>query len=200
MVGNQTLIKEYETIHASTSWGGTSVKNLRFIKPLVDICKPQSIIDYGCGKSPLLDSLDLSSSVEKMRYDPAIPEHSKVAAKKNDLLMNFDVLEHIEEADIDDVLKHMASLSKKAIVVIDIKPAELTLSDGRNAHITLKPREWWEAKLTPHFGKLYSVKTKRSGRVGFRNFPLSFSEKAMFYALRTKETLKYYFFKLKQKL
>ncbi|MAS88162.1 MAG: hypothetical protein CMH30_09365 [Micavibrio sp.] len=200
MVGNQTLIKEYETIHASTSWGGTSVKNLRFIKPLVDICNPKSIIDYGCGKSPLLDNLSLDASVEKVRYDPAIPEYSKVENKKNDLLVNFDVLEHIEEEDIDDVLRHMASLSKKAIVVIDIKPAELTLSDGRNAHVTLKPREWWEAKLTPHFGKLYPVKTKRSGRIGFRNFSLSLAEKITFYALRIKETLKYYLFKLKQKL
>jgi len=133
LAGDEELIKEYSKIHKSRDWGWTSVKNLRFLLPYVRILRPQSIIDYGCGTSPLLKLLDVDSIRERRHFDPAITEHAEPPTKAYDLLVSIDVLEHVDEEHLDEVIAHMAELSKEAIIIVDTKPAALLLADGRNA-------------------------------------------------------------------
>ena len=89
------LIEHYGAIHASRMYGNTSVKNLRFIRPHIRLLRPQSVLDYGCGRSALLEALNLGAGVKTFRYDPAIPEYASPPANAVDLLLNVDVLEHI---------------------------------------------------------------------------------------------------------
>lgn len=195
MAGNEKLIRQYEKIHAERSYGNTSVRNLRFIRPDIKLLHPLSVIDYGCGQSDLVDQLNLGYAVETHRYDPAIPAFSKMPEKKVDLLLNVDVLEHIEEQDLDAVLSAMRAVCRNALIIVDLKEAALLLDDGRNAHVTIRPREWWEKKISQHFGKLYPVATARSSRAGFRTWERKGLEKIAYALLRVRYTLVYYFFR-----
>src|SRR5262245_47467989 len=105
------LIDQYRQIHAAGPYGNSSVKNLRFLRPEIALLKPRSILDYGCGQSSFLDELKLGYEAELLRYDPAIPEFSQKPTNRADLLVNIDVLEHIEETDLDDVIAELSSLS-----------------------------------------------------------------------------------------
>lgn len=194
MAGNEELIRQYEKIHSERSYGNTSVRNLRFIRPDIKLLAPKSVLDYGCGQSDLINRLNLGYTPEIHRYDPAIPAYSKKPASKVDLLLNVDVLEHIEEKDLDAVLADMRALCRDALIIVDLKEAALLLDDGRNAHVTIKPREWWEEKISRHFGKVYPVTVARSSRAGFRTWERK--DGATWALLRIRYTLAYYLYRL----
>ncbi len=196
MAGNTKLIEQYKKIHSEKTYGNTSVKNLRFIRPDIKILHPKSVIDYGCGQSPLLEELSLGYEIVKNRYDPAIPEFSKKPDTISDLLLNVDVLEHIEEEDLDTILAEMRSLCKNALIIVDLKEAELLLEDGRNAHVTIKPAEWWEEKISKHFGKLERIKVARSSRAAFKTWGRSPMETFIYYVLRLRYSSVYYVYRL----
>jgi hypothetical protein len=196
MAGNTKLIEQYKKIHSKKTYGNTSVKNLRFIRPDIKILHPESVIDYGCGQSPLLEELSLGYEIVKNRYDPAIPEFSKKPDIISDLLLNVDVLEHIEEEDLDIILAEMRSLCKNALIIVDLKEAELLLEDGRNAHVTIKPAQWWEEKISKHFGKLKRIKVARSSRAAFKTWDRSPIETFIYYVLRFRYSSVYYVYRL----
>ena len=192
MTGNPELIDQYREIHASRVYGATSVKNLRFLRPEIRLLRPQSILDYGCGQSRLLEALELGYPVERRRYDPAIPDYAEKPSAPADLLINVDVLEHIEEADLDTVLAEMRALCREAIIIVDTKPAKAVLPDGRNAHVTLRPRAWWQAKISEHFGPLSPIATVRSSRAGFKTWRRTPVETLRYALMRAAETAVYY--------
>lgn len=189
MTGNQELIEQYRQIHATTVYGDTSVKNLRFLRPEIRLLRPRSVLDYGCGQSRLIDSLDLGYDAALYRYDPAIPAYSTKPKDKVDLLLNIDVLEHIEEQDLDAVIAEMRSLCREAIIIVDTAPAVRTLSDGRNAHVSLHPHAWWRARLGRHFGHLEAIPTVRRTRAGFRTWSRRPSDKMRYGLMRAAETI-----------
>jgi len=103
----------------------------------------EDILDYGCGKAKL--------KVRCRRYDPAVPEYSKLPSPA-DLVVCTDVLEHVEPEFLDNVLYHIKSLTKKkAYFTISCNPAKKTLPDGRNAHLIVRIPKWWEIRLSEFF-------------------------------------------------
>jgi hypothetical protein len=192
VTGDPNLIDQYRRIHATSVYGSTSIKNLRFLGPEIKILRPQSILDYGCGPSRLLEALDLGYRAELLRYDPAIPQYSKLPAAKVDLLINVDVLEHIEERDLDSVLAEMASLCRNAIIIIDTKKAAAILPDGRNAHVTLRPHVWWKERLLRHFSSLHPIVTARSSRAGFRTWERNGVQTLRYKWMRAQESTRYF--------
>lgn len=185
------LIEEYRRIHAERAYGNTSVKNLRFLRPEIRLLRPSSVLDYGCGQSQLLEALELGPEVALHRYDPAIPAFAAKPGKPVDLLLNVDVLEHIEEADLDGILAEMRSLCRHAIIIVDTAPAVLHLADGRNAHVTLRPHAWWAEKIARHFGPLTPVGTARRTRAGFKTWARPSHDRLPYLALRAAETARY---------
>lgn len=98
------------------------------------------ILDYGCGKGDLTRALLLRDVRE---YDPAIPGKDQRPEPAH-LVFCGDVLEHIEPEYLEAVLDDLASLSLKAVLfMVHTGPARKTLADGRNAHLTQQPPEWW---------------------------------------------------------
>ncbi len=192
VAGNQELIEEYRKIHATRTYGTTAIRNLRFIRPDIELLRPCSILDYGCGQSNLIDALKLEYPVETHRYDPAIPEISNKHEDVVDLLLNVDMLEHIEEKDLDEVIGDMRASCRNAIIIIDLKAAKAVLSDGRNAHVTLKPREWWYERLSRHFDHLEPIATARTSRAGFKTWSRSGSGNIRHFFKRLGETVRYY--------
>jgi hypothetical protein len=108
-----------------------------------------TVLDYGCGQGNLGKSL---GSPEWFReYDPAIGG-KEAMPETADLVVCTDVLEHIEPDMLDNVLKHIASLSVRSVfLVVSIVPAGKQLSDGRNAHLSVHPASWWREKLEKLF-------------------------------------------------
>lgn len=105
-----------------------------------------SILDYGCGKA------EMSRHVPNVvSYDPCVFEYS-APPPACDLVCCCDVLEHIEPELLDDVLADLHKLSKKATyLVISTRPASKILADGRNAHLIVKPADWWVEKINSVF-------------------------------------------------
>lgn len=102
------------------------------------------ILDYGCGKG----SLDFPNI---KRYDPGVEEF-KEDPPEADLVVCTDVLEHIEPDLIDNVLSHIQSkMRKKGYFTIGLDEANKKLPDGRNAHVLIRPIDWWIEKLSEYF-------------------------------------------------
>ena len=142
----------------SATWGILKDQDLDLIKQLVTQFRPQSVLDYGCGKGRLGK---IMAGVQS--YDPAIPEFS-AEPKPADLVVCTAVLEHIEPEHLEEVLDHLKFLTWKVIMlVVDTAPSSHVLSDGRNAHLIQEPLEWWLPKLMER----WKIKTVARGS---RNF------------------------------
>jgi len=132
------------------------------------------------------------ASVELIRYDPAIPAHATPPAAPADLLVNVDVLEHIPESDLDEVIAHMASLCTDAIIVVDTLPASLILPNGENAHCTVHPAAWWQERLGRHFPTLVPIRVARRSRAAFRTWHRKPGDGLRFGLMRLGEDLAHY--------
>lgn len=183
------LIDYYRKTHERRVYGTSSVKYLRFLRPEIRLKAPRSILDYGCGQSLFVDLLELGPEVALHRYDPAIPEFSTLPGEPVDLLVNIDVLEHIEEKDLDAVLAGMRAACRDAIIIVDTVPAKHTLPDGRNAHVTVRPHAWWQERIGRHFGRLYPVATPRRTRAGFKTWTRPAGQAFSYVRLRAREDI-----------
>lgn len=190
---SENLIDQYKEIHATRQYGDTSIKNLRYMRPQVRVLEPSSILDFGCGRSRLVDVLGEACGAEVTRYDPAIPEFSeKPTAGPYDLLINVDVLEHVPEDQLDEVIGDMAGFAKHAIIVIDTRPAEAVLPNGENAHCSLHSHEWWGEKLKHHFEVVEPIRVTRKSRAAFRTWSLDTTQQSRLKRLLWKEKVAYY--------
>ena len=192
MPRDETLIDYYRKTHANGLYGNTSVKYIRYLRPWITLQNPRSILDYGCGQSVFLDALDLDPSVQRWRYDPAIEQFAQKPNEIADLVINIDVLEHIEEDQLDPILDDIRQAGREAILIIDTVPSVRCFDDGRNIHRTIKPASWWREKLLTKFDVIEPIKTTRRSRAGFKTWSSPLSEKAAFQLLHARENAIYY--------
>lgn len=173
MIVNQEHVEQYRQLHTTTPYGRSSEKLLPRILPEVLELRPRTILDYGCGQSSLADMLRYDAGVAIYRYDPAIPEHSRLPVTSADLVINTDVMEHIPTEDVDDVLAHISSISQNAIFNIATVLAVCVLPNGQNAHCTVRPADWWRRKLERHFSYVEALRSGRSTKSMFKTMPSS---------------------------
>ena len=144
-----TLQKE---LHKNPNYGVASIKFAPNVKKIFEDAKLSSISDYGAGKMYLkktLNSLGLKN-FEYFPYDPAFPDYGP--PKEADLVCCIDVLEHVEENFLDNVLDDLKKITKKfGFFTIHTGPAAKILKDGRNAHLIQKPPSWWLPKMCNRF-------------------------------------------------
>lgn len=125
-----------------------------------------SLLDYGCGKTTLANSLP---QFKITNYDPCIPRWS-ARPGPHDLVACTDVMEHIEPEFIDGVLDDIRSLAKKvAFFSISTRLAAKTLPDGRNTHISIHPYTWWFEKLASRW-RVGTMHNAGNGDVEFTCF------------------------------
>lgn len=117
------------------------------VQVLAQRLNTRDILDYGCGKATLQKSLPFPIQ----NYDPFVPEYSK-APVAADLVVCTDVMEHIEPAFVQTVLRDIRQLTKQgAFFQIATRPASKVLPDGRNAHLIVEGSNWWLERLMPFF-------------------------------------------------
>jgi len=193
------LIEQYRQIHASSVYGAPAHRLLRFVRPQVLLLRPKSILDYGCGQSELLTALALGYPAELFWYDPAIPSIASPPATQVDLVLNTDVLEHIPEADLGNVVSHMASLGRDALIFVDTRPARTILPNGENAHCTVRSAEWWADFLRQFFPTLEPIRLLSRRRAVFRTWSLGPLDTIRFPFLRAAEEVKYIAYKRRRR-
>jgi hypothetical protein len=131
-------------MHRRQRWGADGAKHADAVRALADRVKAETILDYGCGRGELEKAL---APQRVSGYDPGIPGREGMP-KPCDLVVCTDVLEHVEQDRLDNVLEHLKNLAGKALYcVIALRPANAVLPDGRNAHILLRSAEYWAEKL-----------------------------------------------------
>lgn len=125
------------------------------IANFIKLTNIKTVLDYGCGKALgwRRGNYHHMLGLDKRNiylYDPCVKEFN-IAPHSADLVVCIDVMEHIPESSVDDVLKEIFSISKKAVYFsISHRPANKLLPNGVNAHLTVKPEEWWADKIKQH--------------------------------------------------
>lgn len=131
-----------ELHHRVPGYGNNGKKWASYISELHQ--DGQTILDYGCGKGSLARTLN---AIEVREYDPAIPGKD-AEPEPADIVVCTDVMEHVEIEYIDDVIANVVSLARSVVLFgICCKDGSRRLADGRPAHITIRPAEWWLDKL-----------------------------------------------------
>lgn len=146
MLEKERYIDLHKELHKSSrKFTGKSLRAwIKEIDQLMVTHSCENILDYGCGKAHFWPAYWL----EKIQgYDPAVEKFSKDPSPA-DMVICTDVMEHIPELFVDEILKHINSLSNKWIFfVIDTKKAKKKFKNGENCHVTIKPPTWWQNKL-----------------------------------------------------
>ncbi len=112
---------------------------------------PVTLLDYGCGLGTFAKVFPPIKDIEIKEYDPCVDEKSQ-RPEPADIMVCTDVLEHIEQECLENVLDDIQSLTKKVgYIAICLSPAMKNYSDGRNCHLTQLPFDIWFAKLKKRF-------------------------------------------------
>jgi 16S rRNA A1518/A1519 N6-dimethyltransferase RsmA/KsgA/DIM1 with predicted DNA glycosylase/AP lyase activity len=147
--------KMLEETHHDTAWGSSSINYVGHIVDLIKDYNAADVLDYGAGKQMLAKELMIRCpGVIVHSYDPGISEISQ-SPNPASFVCCTDVLEHVEPEFIDEVLDDLKRVVLNiGYFIVSVKPAQKILPDGRNAHLIVKPTEWWREQ----FDKRFNVK------------------------------------------
>lgn len=165
----QSLLQMYRQMHVEgekflgklpedTFPGGSLGPHVGHIQGLIRRTGAQNVLDYGCGKGKLYDVRDLplpeGGVVESIQdfwdvdfvhcYDPAYTPFSTLPSGTFHGVICTDVLEHCPEEDLPWILGEIFGFAERFVfLTIASYPAKKRLPSGENAHITIRPPEWW---------------------------------------------------------
>ena len=143
-------LSQYQLLHSKGKFSGKSLKpHLQSIADLIRRTESKHVLDYGCGKAVLHRKGRTDFwGVEIDLYDPGYEPYSKKPHRWYDGVICTDVLEHVPEEEIDDVLKEIFEYAQKFVFLsISTKPADKKFPDGTNVHVCVKTSDWWLEKL-----------------------------------------------------
>ena len=140
------LIEQYRQLHNQGKFRGFStLEHAEQIGNIIRETRSESILDYGCGKGHQYSIHQINDDwgAALRLYDPAVPGFDR-EPEPADGVICCDVMEHIPETEVPIVLGKVLNLARKFVFfVICTRPSKKTLPDGRNCHLTVKPKEWW---------------------------------------------------------
>lgn len=144
---------EYKRMNAEMhktipSYGANGHRHAGIVRQQAQDVGAREVLDYGCGKGTLAETLPDLVVVE---YDPAIPGKDS-APPPAQVVYCGDVAEHVEPEFLDEFLDDLLRVTERRIIlVVATRAAVKTLPDGRNAHLIQKPVEWWLPKIKSRF-------------------------------------------------
>jgi len=151
------LIPLYRELAAkdSNNFQGLSIlQHKERIQKLAREVRAKSMLDYGCGRGDAYRSphkLHHQLGIERANvalYDPAFRRDDVLPTGKFDLVLCSDVLEHVPEDQVDEVIARLFSYARYAVwASVCCRPAKKTFPDGTNMHVTVQPYEWWRRKF-----------------------------------------------------
>jgi hypothetical protein len=152
----QTISNEYlglqSALHENPHYGVASLTYAPIIAQVFQSIGAHSVSDYGAGKCNLKVGLEKHgiAGFDYFPYDPVFPRYGE--PKAADLVCCIDVLEHVEEEFLPNVIQDLVGITKAiGFFTVATGPAQKVLADGRNAHLIQKPSSWWLPKFLPYF-------------------------------------------------
>lgn len=163
-----TLLKQHRRNHAD--WGQSAKKQAASVQAIADEYKTRTFLDFGAGCQNIKPWV-ISAGMEYTAYDPSVPGIDELPDGRFDFLWSTDVMEHVESEYVDETLREMAERTGKVafVVICTIKATghHHRLPDGRNAHLTVHPASWWEAKLRKVYGTVTETKSRNGSVVTY---------------------------------
>lgn len=162
----------YKQIHKKKKYGISGDRLVPELRKLIPTgCK--SLLDYGAGQSNTAALLGKELSIPTLyAYDACVEGRNVKPEGRFDVVICTDVLEHIPEDELDELLQDIGEYSDKAIFVVSLVKAGEILPNGENAHCTVKPESWWIEKIKDVFPDIHKVESgaKRSSYVVLVSF------------------------------
>jgi hypothetical protein len=147
--------REQQDLHRNPDYGVASTHYAPIVARVMNQNGVQELLDYGCGKGRLGDTLFQGQMVDHafrlQQYDPAMPQWSE-SPDPAEMVACIDVLEHIEPKLLENVLDDLQRVTREiGVFTVSTEPAIKTLSDGRNAHLIIEGPEFWLPKFMERF-------------------------------------------------
>ena len=151
-------MNELVPLYRSMAKDGANFRGLSILQhrkqlaQLVREHKAKTLLDWGCGageawRPPHKMHKDMGLRwFDVTLYDPAFPEHDErpLAHSTFDGVLCSDVLEHVPEEDVDDLVATLFRHARQFVwASVCCRPAKKLFPDGRNMHVTLQPLAWW---------------------------------------------------------
>jgi hypothetical protein len=123
------------------------------IKKISSYFNCKTCLDYGSGASDLNTALtpegiEFKNFVGLENISQFEPARKKGKKKKSDLVISFDVLEHIFIADLPWVINDIFSKANKCVLLnVACYDSAALLPNGENSHITVRHPLWWLGQI-----------------------------------------------------
>lgn len=157
-----TYIDMYKQMHEDPNLyeGSALVLHAERIKNIIVSTQAKTLLDYGCGKGDQYHKEKLHDEylrgILPTLYDPAVEQYSVKPTSTFDGVICTDVLEHIPEDQLAEVIKELISYADKFVYLgICNTPAKSFLPNGENSHVTLKSFDWWVDFIQPFANDKY---------------------------------------------
>lgn len=160
---SESYRKEQEQLHLNPNYGIASVQFAPLVSQIITRLGVTELLDYGAGKGRLMRALRVPQQMKVQCYDPGVPEWADPPIPMQ-MCACIDVLEHIEPEYLESVLDDLKRVTGVVgFFTVHCGPAKKFLSDGRNAHLTQQPPEWW----LPKFVERFEIQTFQRTEEGF---------------------------------
>lgn len=152
----QGVIEQYRLMHGNPKMFRGRLADV-YCAEIAALCQETSaetLLDYGSGKGhqySLHRQHETHAFPEPHCYDPGVMELAQKPKGQFDGVLCLDVMEHIPEAHVEEVLAEIFAYARKFVfLVIFTAPARKHLPDGRNCHLSVQPPAWWDEKIARH--------------------------------------------------
>lgn len=147
----------YKELHRSKRYGISGDNIAEGLSKLVPE-SAETLLDYGAGQSNTASIIKRLKGLKEVReYDPCVQGRDQKPKEDFDALICTDVMEHIPEEELSDVITDIRSYSDYAVFVISTRLAGEILPNGENAHCTVRPDNWWKEQLEQHWDSVTPV-------------------------------------------
>jgi hypothetical protein len=139
--------------HQTSPWGGAGWSWIPEIAKLIvrHKLKSPTVLEYGSGRRTFAKTMAWAMPhVRIHEYDPGVPEIDVLPLSGSvfDLVLNTDVMEHVEEQFVEQTFDRLYGYCGYAAVFnIACTPSKSTLPNGKNAHVTVRPPAWWRERV-----------------------------------------------------
>lgn len=164
-------IDQYKEFYRTVEYGNNDpvMKYSKEILRFLAQTNSKSLLDYGCGEGHQYKKFKLDEfwDLEELYcYDPALEEYENRPTKKYDAVINTDVLEHIPEVYLDEVVSDIFSFAENLVYFsICTCRAKTILPNGENAHCTLKSHEEWTEILKEYRSTNQVLVVRTAGKI-----------------------------------
>lgn len=159
----KVMAESYTAMNADGRFARAALQDLTLFRSLRDAVLPRevepAVLDFGCGPHGGISHVVRNVTA----YDPYAPAYAADPwERRYRVVYSCDVLEHMLATDVLQFLRRV-DVNGAALLYLEVatRPATKTLSNGLNAHVTIKPASWWAGFVQGVLSERYSTLVAR---------------------------------------